>query len=118
MPACLSSGSAFTLVAAPLSPSIPLPQDLAARGVSLVYARGGSALQATLLTQLVGVLQGAPGAAPPPRAAGPAGVPLSSDSRLFEEGALGKAPGGGGLATYQELCSLANDMGQPELIYR
>ena len=26
--------------------------------------------------------------------------------------------GGAGLTTYRELCSLANEMGQPDLIYR
>lgn len=35
---------------------------------------------------------------------------------MFEEGALGEAPGGGSLATYRELCALATDMGQPDLL--
>ncbi len=63
--------------------------------------------------------------------------------QVFEEGALGSAPGegrggagassgaagsgaggsgrgkeGGGLSTYRELCALATDLGQPDLIYK
>lgn len=44
--------------------------------------------------------------------------PSDTENRIFEEGALGSVPGGGGLSTYRELASLASDMGQPELIYR
>ena len=94
-----------------------LTQDTAARGVSLVYARGGAALRERLLGQLVGALQGgaAPGAAP---VSGVRGAALTGDTKLFEEGALGAAPGGGGLSTYRELAALATDLGQPELVYR
>jgi proteasome component ECM29 len=42
-------------------------------------------------------------------------VKLNDDSRLFEAGQLGSAPGGGSLTTYKELCSLATELGQPDL---
>ena len=29
-----------------------------------------------------------------------------------------QAPGGGSIGTYKELCALATDLGQPELVYR
>ena len=31
---------------------------------------------------------------------------------------LAQAPGGGSIGTYKELCALATDLGQPELVYR
>lgn len=32
---------------------------------------------------------------------------------------MGQAPGGGGqLSTYRELCSLASDLNQPDLVYK
>ena len=37
---------------------------------------------------------------------------------MFEEGSIGERPGGEKLSTYKELCSLATDMGQPDLIYK
>lgn len=37
---------------------------------------------------------------------------------MFQEGAIGGTPHGGKLSTYKELCSLANEMGQPDLIYK
>lgn len=57
-----------------------------------------------------------------PCPAPPAGAPqkrraikLSGESQLFEKGQLGATPGGGSLTTYKELCSLATDLGQPDL---
>ena len=46
---------------------------------------------------------------------------VTGDTKLFEEGQLGKMPtssGGGNLTTYKELCSLASDLNQPELVYK
>ncbi|KAL3683345.1 hypothetical protein R1sor_001367 [Riccia sorocarpa] len=40
------------------------------------------------------------------------------DSEVFPEGALGEKPGGGNISTYKELCGIANEMGQPDLIYK
>lgn len=37
---------------------------------------------------------------------------------MFEEGVMGEKPGGGSISTYKELCSIANEMGQPDLIYK
>lgn len=37
---------------------------------------------------------------------------------MFQEGAIGESHSGGKLSTYKELCSLANEMGQPDLIYK
>lgn len=45
-------------------------------------------------------------------------VAVTEDTRLFEEGTLGSAPSGGGLTTYRELCSLATDLNQPDLMYK
>ena len=48
----------------------------------------------------------------------PTGVDSSKERTVFE-GGLGAAPDkGGNTGTYSELCSLVNDMGQPELIYK
>ena len=46
---------------------------------------------------------------------------VTGDTKLFEEGQLGKVPsssGGGNLTTYKELCSLASDLNQPDLVYK
>nr|CAH7763652.1 unnamed protein product [Callosobruchus chinensis] len=43
---------------------------------------------------------------------------VTDDTKLFEEGQLGKAPTGGNLTTYKELCSLASDLNKPDLIYQ
>lgn len=43
---------------------------------------------------------------------------VTADTKLFEEGQLGQTPGGGNLSTYRELCSLASDLNQPDLVYK
>jgi proteasome component ECM29 len=43
---------------------------------------------------------------------------LTGDTVLFEEGAVGSAPDGSRISTYQELCSLASDLNQPDLVYK
>ena len=35
-----------------------------------------------------------------------------------KDGELGKAPSGGNISTYKELCSLATDLNQPDLVYK
>ena len=45
---------------------------------------------------------------------------VNEDTTVFQEGEMAKVPssaGGGNLSTYKELCSLASDMGQPDLVY-
>ena len=43
---------------------------------------------------------------------------LVEDSEVFQEGTIGEGLNGGKLSTYKELCNLANEMGQPDLIYK
>ena len=44
---------------------------------------------------------------------------VTGDTRVLEEPQQGSGSGSGSsLATYQELCSLATDLGQPDLVYR
>lgn len=43
---------------------------------------------------------------------------LVEDSEVFQEGTIGESLSGGKLSTYKELCNLANEMGQPDLIYK
>ena len=87
-----------------------LTQEMASRGVSLVYRQGSADAKAQLLSGLTSVLKD-----PTKRGAQ---VKVDADTEVFSEGELGKAPGGGQLTTYKELCSLATDMGQPDLLYK
>lgn len=43
---------------------------------------------------------------------------VTENTVLFEEGQLGSTPEGGSITTYKELCSLATEMNQPDLIYK
>eukprot|EP01018_Ginkgo_biloba_P028629 Gb_39355 [translate_table: standard] len=83
---------------------------MASRGMSIVYELGDSSTKGELVKALVSTLTGT---AKRKRA-----VKLMEDSEVFEEGSIGEKPGGGKLSTYKELCSLANEMGKPDLIYK
>lgn len=105
-----------------------LTQEMASRGVSVVYELGSEDQRKELLSSLMGTLSGEK----PKRRR----VKLADDTAVFQEGtlkvddkALGKkddqSGGGGGgggssgsLNTYKELCSIVTDIGQPDLIYK
>lgn len=91
-----------------LSEDNDLVQDVAARGLGIIFSISGEEDQNELSSQLLEQLQdGKKGT-----------LKVSEDSVIFEEGVLGKAPSGANVSTYKELCSLATDLGQPEVIYQ
>ncbi|XP_019163794.1 PREDICTED: proteasome-associated protein ECM29 homolog isoform X2 [Ipomoea nil] len=87
-----------------------LIQELASQGLSIVYEIGDASMKKNLVDALVGTLTGS---GKRKRA-----VKLVEDSEVFQEGLIGESPTGGKLSTYKELCNLANEMGQPDLIYK
>uniref|UniRef100_A0A3B6LJK1 Ecm29 proteasome adaptor and scaffold n=1 Tax=Triticum aestivum TaxID=4565 RepID=A0A3B6LJK1_WHEAT len=87
-----------------------LTQDLASQGMSIVYELGDASMKGQLVHALVNTLTGA--------AKKKKAIKLMEDSEVFQEGTIGSNPAGGKLSTYKELCSLANEMGQPDLIYK
>jgi proteasome component ECM29 len=91
-----------------------LIQEVASRGVAVVYDRSDAETRSTLVKSLVGGLSNEK------QGLKPTGVDGSADREVFgvDSAALGKAPDGSGTSTYKELCSLVNDMGQPDLIYK
>ncbi|XP_050238689.1 uncharacterized protein LOC126688135 isoform X2 [Mercurialis annua] len=87
-----------------------LTQELASQGMSIVYELGDASMKNNLVDALVTTLTGS---GKRKRA-----IKLVEDSEVFQEGAIGESLSGGKLSTYKELCSLANEMGQPDLIYK
>ncbi|PKI57789.1 hypothetical protein CRG98_021856 [Punica granatum] len=78
--------------------------------MSIVYELGDASMKKNLVNALVGTLTGS---GKRKRA-----IKLVGDSEVFQEGAIGENLSGGKLNTYKELCGLANEMGQPDLIYK
>ncbi|KAH8402377.1 hypothetical protein KR009_011602, partial [Drosophila setifemur] len=91
-----------------LSDDSEFVQDVASRGLGLVYTLSDSNSQSDLANSLLDQLIG-----------GKRKVnQVSGDTELFAEGMLGKTPTGGNITTYKELCSLASDLNQPDMIYQ
>ncbi|KNC54159.1 uncharacterized protein AMSG_09939 [Thecamonas trahens ATCC 50062] len=87
-------------------------QEAASTGLSLTYQLSTeTSTQERLLAGLVKTLSTGAGNATTKMA-------VQAGEPLFQAEALGLTPDGGSLATYQEICSLATDVGQPELIYK
>lgn len=85
-----------------------LTQSLASKGLSLLYELSDQANRESLVAQLLDTLTSGRRST----------VAVTEDTRLFDEGTLGSAPTGGSLTTYRELCSLATDLNQPDLMYK
>ncbi|CAJ1971242.1 unnamed protein product [Sphenostylis stenocarpa] len=87
-----------------------LTQELASQGMSIVYDIGDENMKKNLVNALVSTLTGS---GKRKRA-----IKLVEDTEVFMDGSLGESSSGGKLNTYKELCNLANEMGQPDLIYK
>ncbi|MFT7807466.1 proteasome-associated protein ECM29 homolog [Arapaima gigas] len=91
-----------------LSDPDELSQDVASKGLGLVYELGTEQDQQELVSTLVETLMTGKRTK----------HAVSEDTEVFQEGSLGKAPDGQGLSTYKELCALASDLNQPDLVYK
>lgn len=84
-----------------------LVQDVASRGLGELYSFSDDEEQSELAHSLLEQLTGKP-----------AVKKVTADTKVFEEGTLGKTPTGDSLSTYKDLCALATDMNKPEMIYQ
>ncbi|KAF7662410.1 hypothetical protein LDENG_00236880 [Lucifuga dentata] len=91
-----------------LSDPDELSQDVASKGLGLVYEMGGEGDQRELVSTLVETLMTGKRVK----------HAVSEDTEVFQGESLGKTPDGQGLSTYKELCSLASDLNQPDLVYK
>ncbi|XP_033636669.1 proteasome adapter and scaffold protein ECM29-like [Asterias rubens] len=91
-----------------LSEREELTQDVASKGLSLVYEQSTPDRRTALVSVLVEALMTGKRAK----------QTVTEDTKLFSDGSLGSNPSGGSLSTYKELCSLASDLNQPDLIYK
>lgn len=83
-------------------------QDVASRGLALVFALSDEKTQINLANDLLDQMIGGKRSTN--------GVEL--DTELFPKGMLGKTPSGGNITTYKELCSLASDLNKPDMVYQ
>ncbi|XP_064625293.1 proteasome adapter and scaffold protein ECM29-like isoform X2 [Lineus longissimus] len=91
-----------------LSESNEMSQDVASKGLGVVYENCTKEQKDGLVSVLVNTLMS--GKRPQTQVTG--------ETKLFQEGSLGKTPEGSNLSTYKELCAIASDLNQPDLIYK
>ncbi|KAK0081163.1 hypothetical protein PV325_012689 [Microctonus aethiopoides] len=91
-----------------LSENNDVVQDVASKGICLVYDTSEESGRQLLVNNLLSQLSEGRRAV----------QQVDENTKLFEDGQLGKAPTGGSITTYKEICSLASDLNKPDLIYR
>jgi len=91
-----------------LSDSDEITQDIASRGLGLVYHQVKAEVKEQLVSALVERLMTGKRTK----------QTFEEDTEVFKPGMLGTAPDGGNLSTYKELCSLATSMNRPDLMYK
>ncbi|MGH0165168.1 UNVERIFIED_CONTAM: hypothetical protein FKN15_048878 [Acipenser sinensis] len=91
-----------------LSDPDELSQDVASKGLGMVYELGNEQDQQELVSTLVETLMTGKRVK----------HGVSEDTEVFQGGSLGKTPDGQSLSTYKELCALASDLNQPDLVYK
>ncbi|XP_043507485.1 proteasome adapter and scaffold protein ECM29 [Frieseomelitta varia] len=90
-----------------LSDDSDIVQDMAAKGLSLIHINSSQQQKELLVSSILHQFT-----------QGRKSVPqVTSDTKLFEEGQLGKSPTNGNLSTYREICSLATELQKPDLVY-
>lgn len=90
-----------------LGESNELIQEVVSRSISMVYELSGESERQDMLKALFDTLMH-----------GKKSANISGDTELFQKGVLGKTPDGSHITTYRELCSLASDLNQPDLVYK
>ncbi|GAB1310705.1 proteasome component M29 [Madurella fahalii] len=89
-----------------LSARDELVQETASRGLALVYEKGDSELRGELVRDLVSAFTGS----------GPQ-LKVDQETELFEAGALPTGEGKS-ITSYKDIVSLANEVGDPSLVYK
>ncbi|KAI7869867.1 proteasome stabiliser-domain-containing protein [Spinellus fusiger] len=84
-------------------------QEVASKGLGLVYEYGDEKVKEDMLYSLVGIFT---------EGRSIQAQSVTDNTVLFDEGSLGTTPEGSSIITYKELCSLASELNQPDLIYK
>ncbi|KAJ3082397.1 hypothetical protein HK102_001737 [Quaeritorhiza haematococci] len=84
-------------------------QEVASKGIGIVYESGDENLKKELVGSLVSTFTEGRRIAP---------QSVTADTTLFDANTIGASPDGTSLTTYQSILSLASDMNQPDLVYR
>ncbi|GAB1605474.1 proteasome adapter and scaffold protein ECM29-like [Argonauta hians] len=91
-----------------LSDSDEITQDITSKGLSLVYENCSTEQKDALVSQLVDTLITGKRSK----------MVVTGETQVFSSGSMGKTPEGGSITTYKELCNIATDLNQPDLIYK
>uniref|UniRef100_A0A1I8EZK5 Vac14_Fab1_bd domain-containing protein n=1 Tax=Wuchereria bancrofti TaxID=6293 RepID=A0A1I8EZK5_WUCBA len=83
-------------------------QEVASEGLGVIFELGSEEQKKVMVKELVNTLS-----------TGRKQInPVAPDTLLFSKNELGASPMGENLTTYKELCNLATDLNQPDLIYK
>ena len=89
-------------------------QEVASKAIGLIYSLANSEQKKSLVSKLMDTLSGGG-----KKSSTAAAIKIKDENEeIFKQEQIGKTPDGANITTYKELCSLASDLNQPDLIYR
>jgi proteasome component ECM29 len=89
-------------------------QEVASKAIGLIYTLANSEQKKYLVSKLMDTLSGNNS-----KKSTSSTIKIKDENEeIFKQEQIGKTPDGANITTYKELCSLASDLNQPDLIYR
>lgn len=103
-----------------LSESDEITQEVASKAIGLIYSLANDEQKNNLVSKLSDTLSGGTAKKQATSAAAlQTNIKIHDENEeIFKQEQIGKTPDGANISTYKELCSLASDLNQPDLIYR
>jgi proteasome component ECM29 len=92
-------------------------QEVASKAIGLIYSLANDEQKKDLVSKLMDTLSGGSNKKQQSTVAATLKV-KDENEEIFKQDQIGKTPDGSNITTYKELCSLAADLNQPDLIYR
>ena len=86
-------------------------QEIGSKGVGIIYTLGNPAIRTDLVKSLLSSFTES-------GSSSKAKIEVAPDTELFDASSLGTTPDGSSISTYKELCSLASELNQPDLVYK
>ncbi|CAF0720691.1 unnamed protein product [Brachionus calyciflorus] len=100
-----------------LSETDEITQEVASKGIGIIFSLADEENKKFLVSRLVDTLTGGKKKTSTVASSADSGLKITDENEKIFQADL-KTPEGGNITTYKELCSLASDLNQPDLIYQ
>ena len=93
-------------------------QEMASRGLAMVFEKADTATRKSLVENLMGGLSSDQQTAKHASKVAVGSSVATGEDKVVLEGLQAKTPSGDNISSYRDICSMCTDLGQPDLVYR